>query len=364
MKLGEHGAEETPEKPAETKDSATIAAEILADPELPAEDFARARTDPEFMTELVEKRQSAAPAEKKGEEAKPKDDDEKKPKAEGEEKEPKEAKGEVEDEKKKKGPRRGGYRRQVERLHDENDQLRAQLAAKTQGAPPPFPHQAAPAETPRPNEDDFQDHMDFIEALSGWKAEEKVAAVLKKRDADRAARDSSAKQTKNAEDLDTALQTQAEAAQEQHDDWQEKVDEVDEVLAEEGLVWTAAQAQAFAMTEQFGEIAYYLGQHTDEAVRLAQITHPANFMRALGKIEAKLEAAGEATPKEEDENKDKKAKPDAPTAKTPLKTPVGEVVKGSGSGGPKDAEWWAKQASPEEYVAARKKRNRIGTGAV
>ena len=366
--LGEHGAEGTQEKPTDPKDSTTIAAEILADPELPAEDFARARTDPEFMTELVGKRRSAPPAEKKGEDAKPTGEGEGDKEEEGEgadKKEPKEAKGEGDDKgadekNKPKGPRRGGYRRQVERLHDENDQLRAQLAAKTQGEPP-FPHKAAPtAETPRPNEDDFDDHIAFIEALSGWKAEQQVAAVLKKRDDAQAARNSSDNQKKAGQDLNTALTTQAATSQKKYEDWDEQVDKADEALAEEDLAWSPAQAQAFAMTGQFGEIAYYLGQHTDEAVRLAQIANPANFMRALGRIEAKLEAAPEAPPKEE--GKEKNGDPDPQTPKTPLKTPVGAVVKGSGSGGTKDAEWWAKKASPEEYAAARKKRDRVGTG--
>ena len=366
--LGEHGAEGTQEKPTDPKDSTTIAAEILADPELPAEDFARARTDPEFMKDLVEKRQSSAPTEKKGEEA---EGTKEKPKGEGEVdgegKGSKEAKGEGDDKgadekNKPKGPRRGGYRRQVERLHEEvdstnreNAQLRAQLAAKGK---PPTP--APTAETPRPNEDDFDDHIAFIEALSGWKAEQQVAAVLKKRDDAQAARNSSDKQKKAGQDIDTALTTQAATSQKKYEDWDEQVDKADEALAEEDLAWSPAQAQAFAMTGQFGEIAYYLGQHTEEAVRLAQIDNPANFMRALGRIEAKLEAAPEAPSKEE--GKGKNGDPDPETSKTPLKTPVGAVVKGSGSGGTKDAEWWAKQASPEEYAAARKKRDRVGTG--
>ena len=371
MKLGEHGVEETQEKPTEPKDSTTIAAEILADPELPAEDFARARTDPEFMKDLVEKRRSAPPAEKKVEDAKPTGEGGGDKEGEGEgadKKDPKEAKGEGDDKgadekNKPKGPRRGGYRRQVERLHEEvdstnreNAQLRAQLAAKGK---PPTP--APTAETPRPNEDDFDDHIAFIEALSGWKAEQQVAAVLKKRDDAQAARNSSDNQKKAGQDLDTALTTQAATSQKKYEDWDEQVDKADEALAEEDLAWSTAQAQAFAMTGQFGEIAYYLGQHTDEAVRLAQIANPANFMRALGRIEAKLEAAPEAQPKEE--GKEKNGDPDPQTPKTPLKTPVGAVVKGSGSGGTKDAEWWAKQASPEEYAAARKKRDRVGTGS-
>ena len=138
------------------------------------------------------------------------------------------------------------------------------------------------------------------------------------------------------------------------------MDEVDEAMAEEGLEWSEGQVQAFAMTGQFGEIAYYLGNNPEEAVRLAKINHPANFDRALGKIEAKIESAAEALP---DDPKEKEKEVDDPASgKDPLKKPVGEVVKGGGSGGAKDAEWWANNASPEEYTAARKKRQRIGTG--
>ena len=353
-KLGEHGEDGTPETPPEVKDSDELAAEILSDPELPAEDFARARTDKEFMSGLIEKRRAAPPPEEKPEG----DDDTKKPG---------EGKGKGADEPtppKKKGPRRGGFRRQVERLNDdlasekrENDRLRAQLAAGGKGKSP-FP--SAPVETPAPNEDDFEGHAEFIEARAEWKAEQKVEAAFQKRDAAKTARASESQREKAATDLNTALFTQSETARKKYEDYQEKVDEADEALAEEGLDWKHGQAHALAVTGQFGEIAYYLGQHPEEAVRLAKIANPGNFNRALGAIEAKLEAAAAAPPKA-DPKGGKGAGP-PPPAKVPLKTPVGEIVKGSGAGGPKDAEWWANKASPEEYAAARKKRQRLGTG--
>ena len=178
-KLGEQGADDPQVKPPEEKDSSDIASEILADPELPAEDFARARTDSGFMSELIEKRRAAPPEEK--------------PPVEGEEEGEKEPKGKEESEKKKKkrGPRRGGFRRQVERLHDEvavtkreNDRLRAELAAKSQGKPTPV---APLKETPEPVEDDFDSHMEYLDARTEWKVEQKVTAALKKRDATRPA---------------------------------------------------------------------------------------------------------------------------------------------------------------------------------
>ena len=348
-KLGEHGSEGKQEEQPAVQDSAEIAAEILSDPELPAEDFARARTDSEFMSGLIEKRRSAPP------EKKPVVDEKDKP-GEGKDK----PKDKDEKEPKKKGPRRGGYRRQVERLSDEvavtkreNDRLRAQLAA--QGPFPKTP--AAPAATTEPNEDDFESHMEYLDARSDWKAEQKVTAALKKRDEVKSVRDNAAQHEKAKADLGAALYDQSETARKAHKDYQEKVDEADDAMDEEGLEWSNGQAQAFAETGQFGEIAYYLGQHTEEAVRLAKISNRGNFMRALGKLEAKIEAAAatlSAKPKEGKGGND-----DPPT---PLKTPVGEVVKGGGAGGPKDADWWANKASPQEYAAARKKRQILGTG--
>ena len=355
-KLGEHGEDGTPETPPEEKDSDEIAAEILSDPELPAEDFARARTDKEFMSGLIEKRRAAPPPEEK-----PEGDDETKKPGEGKD----EGKGADETPPpKKKGPRRGGFRRQVERLNDdlavsrrENDRLRAQLAGGGKGKSP-FP--SAPVETPEPNEDDFEGHAEFIEARAEWKAEQKVEAALKKRDQVQAARSVEAQRKQAEADLAGALYTQAETSRAEHEDFQEIVDQADEAMAEEGLEWQGSQAHALAVTGQFGEIAYYLGQHPEEAVRLAKIANPGNFNRALGAIEAKLEAAAAAPPKA-DPKGGKGAGP-PPPAKVPLKTPVGEIVKGSGAGVPKDAEWWANKASPEEYAAARKKRQRLGTG--
>lgn len=346
MKLGEQGEDGKPAEPSEVQNDGDLAAEILSDPKLPAEDFARARTDSEFMSGLISKRRSAPPATEKT--------------PDGEEKVEAKVEPEVEPEKgpKKKGPRRGGYRRQVEKLHDdldatkrENDRLRAQLAAGPQKTPFPGP----PKETPMPKEDDFESHVEYLDARSDWKAEQKVTEALKKRDEVQSIRDNAAQHEKAKADLGAALYDQSETARKAHKDYQEKMDEADDAMDAEGLEWSNGQAQAFAETGQFGEIAYYLGQHTEEAVRLAKISNRGNFMRALGKLEARIEAAAVADPKEE---KGKKGDPP-----TPLKTPVEEVVKGGGSGGPKDAEWWSDKATPQEYAAARKKRQTLGTGA-
>ena len=384
-KLGDHGAEGAEGEKAPEKDSATLEAEILADPELSPQDFARARTDNEFLSELVEKRRVTPPPEKKGEEGKGEGDGEKgkgegdgEGDGKGEKGEGEKGEGEKgEGEKGKPQKRQGGFKRQVERLHDkidsserENARLRAQLAVKGEGK-----KKEPPVETSEPKEDDFDSHIEYIDALIDWRTDKRVTDALKKRDVKNAtekkANQKIATQHEAEAEVKTALKKQAKDSREEHEDWQEKVDLVDEAMAEEGLEWSDSQANAFALTGQFGEVAYYLGDHPEEAISLAKIAHPGKFLRALGKMEAKMEAEAAAAEKKVEKEKGEegggeveveKGKAAAPKKKTPLNPPVGESVKGKNSGTVKDSEYWANRATPQEYEDARGKRDRVGTG--
>ena len=126
----------------------------------------------------------------------------------------------------------------------------------------------------------------------------------------------------------------------------------DEEMKEARLEFSDGHVRAFAMTGQFGEIAYYLGKNEGESERLAKIVNPSTFMLELGKILAK--AGNSAAKPKAAEKPEADAKPES---KKPLPKPMGEAVKGTKSGGIKDLDYWSAKASPQEYAKARKERS-------
>ena len=150
----------------------------MADPELSTADFARARSDQEFLGELVEKRRGKPQEKKKPGEAggetsggKPAEGSEGKPEV-----------GEQEGTTPAKKSSRGGYKRMAERLQDKADALEqenADLKKRIEAGPiseskpkPAFPTGESPA-TGRPKEDDFESHVEYLEAVTDWKADQK-----------------------------------------------------------------------------------------------------------------------------------------------------------------------------------------------
>ena len=326
---------------AEQQDSEVTEQEVLADPDLPASDFERARTDPKFMEELVSKR-----AEKPVEIPEKADAADAKKVESEEEKD----KGEVEPKKRK----RGGFKRLAERAKDEahalkveNDELRRQLASKGK----PTEVKEVKAENGKPTEDSYDSHVDYLEALTDWKADRKIEAAFQKRDKARAEHQARNSRARESTQLEQALHEQVNASKKNRKDWQKVVGVVDETLAEAGLEWNEGQLKSFAMTGEFGEIAYYLGKNPDEAERVAQITAPSSFMLELGKIIEKARGV-ETKPSEAEKDPEDPEKEEKVAGKR-LPKPMGEAVKGTKAGGVKDAEYWATKASPAEYEKAR-----------
>ena len=330
---------EAGEKPEENKDQDSIEKEILASPDISATDFQRARSDPAFMLELVAKREKKSEAKPEGDEAKP---------VKKEEGEDADAAG-AEDADAPKKRKRGGFKRMAERAKDEadvlkreNEYLRRQIATKAESKP--WPEQKKETKTDgEPSEDDFDSHVDYLEAKNRWNTKRDIEAAFRKRDQNQATQRSRNSQNQEVTQIRKALEEQAEDSRKTRKDWDEAVATADEEMKEAGLEFSDGQVKSFAMTGQFGEIAYYLGKTEGESERLAQITNPSNFMLELGKILAK---AG---------NSD--AKPDAdakPEKKAPLPKPMGEAVKGTKASGVKDLDYWGTKASAAEYAKARK----------
>lgn len=120
-------------------------------------------------------------------------------------------------------------------------------------------------EAPKP--DQFKTAQEYIDAVSDWKADQKVA--------ERAQRQ---QQTSTV----NTFQERAEQARDKYPDF-------DKVVGNDDLIIGEPSAQAILESKIGPEIAYHLGKNPQESERIARLS-PLAQAREIGKIEAKLEA--------------------------------------------------------------------------
>ena len=158
-------------------------------------------------------------------------------------------------------------RERAERLEREKAELEARLN-------PPKPELGD-----KPRRDQFNDQDEYIEALSDWHADKKLA---EREEAQRAAqaqreRDRVAKAwTKNVEATKT------------------EIADYDAVLEASDVVVSDQVRDAIIESDVGPKLLYHFAKNPDDAERIAKLT-VASALRELGKIEAKL-AGGEAKP--------------------------------------------------------------------
>jgi len=175
--------------------------------------------------------------------------------------------------------------------------LEGQLdAERRKTKPPETPSPAVPV-TPKPREDDFETHAEFIEALTDWRFEQKQAQW-------------DAEQRRKAEqDHESVVQ---QSFQQKMAEGYEKYDDFHEVAFNPTNPINAVMAEIIGGSEKAADLAYYLGTHTHEAVKISKM--PAmEAARQLGMIEAKLAAAEASNPRA----------PKNPNTPPPPITPVG-----------------------------------------
>jgi hypothetical protein len=122
--------------------------------------------------------------------------------------------------------------------------------------------------TGKPSADSYENHEDFVEALTDWKLEQKLA------------------------EHDSRQQERAKAST-----WQERataaraeMPDFEEVMASSTAPMSHAMAEAIKESEMGPKVAYHLAMHPEEAARLANMS-PTSAIREIGKIEATLSAA-------------------------------------------------------------------------
>lgn len=180
-----------------------------------------------------------------------------------------------------KAKKLGGWQRKIAKLEEANSyayrklaQLEDQLKPKQQEQP-----QGPP---PRPKLEDFPDNYDaYIEALSDWKTDQKLAA-------------------REQENLKKAREwQQQEAARATQQTWQtrtqefrSKVKDFDAVLeAADDIELHPAIQQSLLNYEKGPQLAYELARNRSALERIAALPNPLDALRELGRFEASLTGA-------------------------------------------------------------------------
>jgi hypothetical protein len=155
------------------------------------------------------------------------------------------------------------------------EQLRKVEEAKAQQPKQEEPQKSSDA---APKVDDYDSYEAYIEALTEYKTEQRFAQ--------QAERMSQEQQRQKAE---AAQRQQAQTVQQRITEGRAKYDDFDEIALSGSVPITQEMATAIGESELGADIAYYLGNHPDEAVKIATMSPTAQF-RALGRLETKLEA--------------------------------------------------------------------------
>ena len=199
--------------------------------------------------------------------------------------------------------------REAEALKKENEKLRADIEAKKETTAAKETEET-PA-TGKPKEDDFDNYADFMEALSDWKVQGTIAAERKKWEAEKTEETANAEAEKQQQLIDGKL-----------GEGRKKYDDFDKVAMDD-VPYSQAMVDVVTDSDDFVEVAYYLGQHLDEADRISRLS-PLAAAREIGKIEAQLSIPhSEPTPEQQTEDSTTKKTTNAPA---PIKSIKGTEV--------------------------------------
>ena len=135
----------------------------------------------------------------------------------------------------------------------------------------------ADADTP-PKEEDFEDHDEFIVALSTHTAKQ----AIRQEEAER-------RETEVQTQRETVAADKAERFKASIAEAQGKFKDYDEVALSDKVAVSEHMMSALVESDKGPELLYWLGSNLDEAKRLSQLDLP-NAARELGRIEARLES--------------------------------------------------------------------------
>lgn len=175
-------------------------------------------------------------------------------------------------------------RRRIERemrLQVENEYLRRQGDAPRQDAQP---NQTSGVGSGKPELKNFPDYESWVEAVADWRADQKIEARIK------------------AESERHRVQSERAQSEERRAYFQERIvdkgnslyEDFDDVALAEDLPMTEHMLETMAESDHGAVVAYFLGQHPDEAKRISKLSKPAQ-VREVDKLIATLTKPAEPT---------------------------------------------------------------------
>ena len=132
---------------------------------------------------------------------------------------------------------------------------------------------------PKPEATAYATYDEFVEALSDWKAGQKVAAALAQR----------------AEGAATTAR--AETFEERVHQARSRMQDFDTVVGQSPVEVAAHIRESILDSDRGPELAYHLAKHPQEAQRLSSM-HPLQAARELGRLEASFDTPAPAEPAE------------------------------------------------------------------
>lgn len=169
-----------------------------------------------------------------------------------------------------------GVQKRIDRLTRERYRLQGELdAIRRQMTQAPEPKQAQQNDD-APTPEQFQSYEQYLEAKAEWKAEQKVAEVLRKH------QESTKAQSVEAErrQVSQAWEQRVEAASDIYDDFEE-------VALAPDLPVTGVMAEAIQRAEKGADVLYYLGKNREVAAQIARLD-PLSAAIRIGEIAATL----------------------------------------------------------------------------
>lgn len=133
--------------------------------------------------------------------------------------------------------------------------------------------------TPKPASSEFATYDEYVEALSDWKAGQKVATALAQR----------------AEGAATTAR--AETFEERVSQARSRMSDFDTVVGKSSVEVASHIRESILDSDRGPELAYHLAKHPQEAQRLSSM-HPLQAARELGRLEASFDTPAPAEPAE------------------------------------------------------------------
>ncbi len=189
---------------------------------------------------------------------------------------------------------------------------------------------AEAAKPQKPTPDKFTDYNEYVEALTEFKAGEKVQATLDKRDTEAQAR-------ARAESFAKSWGERVTEAKAKHEDYEQVVSASDVEVRDH-------VKEALNDSDMGPQVIYHLAKNPDIAQRLNQMT-PLGAAREIGRIELQLAKAPEPQAETEAEPEPEPA----PVRKTSAAPPPAKPLTSGRATAPN-----LERASMEDYVKARK----------